>query len=461
MGRFDSLYARLPLWAQNLAVSAYGGYWYWLRFGGGYRQALQDCLARETWTQEQWQGWQQNQLQRLLPAAAQHVPYYRETWNASEKAAALAGRLSELPLLAKEPLRAAPHAFLREDLKPHWVRVADTSGSTGTPIKNYRTAEEIRVSLAWREARSAGWAGVSFELPRATFSGRLSVPDAHSSGPFHRFNYIERQVYLSAFHLRAENARAYVNALAQHRVEWLTGYAVSYFLLAQFILEQKLQPPPLKALVTTSEKVTREMRTVLEQAYQCPVYEEYSSVENVFFASQCAHGRLHLSPDAGLVEILRPDGQPCGPDEPGEVVVTGLARTYQPLIRYCLGDWAKWDGAPCPCGRQMPVLKEILGRSEDVVVGPDGRKLVRFHGIFVDQPHVREGQIIQETLHRLRVRVVPVNGFGPADTADIIRRVQQRLGDEVEVIVQPVAAIPRTKAGKFQAVISQLKQIDH
>jgi phenylacetate-CoA ligase len=456
MGRFDKLYAQLPLWAQNATVTAYGGYWYWLRFGGGYQQALQECQARETWTHEQWKVWQQTQLQELLPLAAAHVPYYRARWNAGEKAAARSGCLGELPLLEKEPLRAAPQSFLREDLKPHWVRVADTSGSTGTPIKNYRTAEEIRRSLAWREARSACWAGVSFEQPRATFSGRLIVPDPNSYGPFHRFNLIERQVYFSAFHLRAANAPAYLAALAQHRVVWLTGYAVSYYLLAQFILEQRLQPPPLKAIVTTSEKVTAEMRAVMERAYQCPVFEEYSSVENVFFASQCAHGRLHLSPDAGLVEILRPDGTPCAADEPGEVVVTGLARNYQPLIRYRLGDWAKWDGAPCPCGRQMPVLKEILGRSEDVVVGPDGRKLVRFHGIFVDQPHVREGQIVQETLHRLVVRVVPVQGFGAADEAEIIRRVQKRLGADIEVIVNQVEAIHRTKAGKFKAVISQL-----
>jgi phenylacetate-CoA ligase len=336
--------------------------------------------------------------------------------------------------------------------------VFHTSGSTGTPIASIWTVPEYRNALALREVRSAGWAGVSFRLPRATFSGRIIVPDPNSEGPFYRFNIVERQVYLSAFHLRRETAAAYVEALRRHRVQWLTGYAVSYYLLARFMLEQELPAPPLRAIVTTSEKVTPDMRATMQQAFGCRVYEEYSTVENAVFASQCEQGRLHVSPDSGIVELLRPDGTPCQPGEPGEVVATCLMRDYQPMIRFRLGDMAVWDANPCPCGRSMPILREVLGRVEDVIVGPDGRQMVRFHGIFVDQPHVQEGQIIQETLTRLRVKVVPSSGFGPSDVEEIIGRVQQRLTDQVEVIVEPVESIPRTSAGKFQPVISLLPQ---
>jgi phenylacetate-CoA ligase len=93
-------------------------------------------------------------------------------------------------------------------------------------------------------------------------------------------------------------------------------------------------------------------------------------------------------------------------------------------------------------------------------VRPDGRRLVRFHGIFVDQPHVREGQIVQETLSRIRVNVVPTPGFGAADSAEIARRIRQRLGEDVEVAVEQVRQIPRTKAGKFKAVVSLLSDTE-
>jgi len=148
------------------------------------------------------QAWQQEHLRNLLQAAATKVPYYQGAWSKQEQAAALTGRLEDLPLLEKDPIRAQPKAFLRQDMKPWPTFVFHTSGSTGTPIASIWTVEEIRKSMAVREVRSAGWAGVSFRMPRATFSGRLVEPNPESNGPFYRFNLAERQVYFSPFHLR-------------------------------------------------------------------------------------------------------------------------------------------------------------------------------------------------------------------------------------------------------------------
>jgi phenylacetate-CoA ligase len=456
MGNFEAIYARLPVWAQHSVVSVYGAYWHQLRLGRGYPQFVQKYQQRERFTVQEWWDWQVAKLKTILPTCASQIPYYRDYWSESQKQAAMKGDLSVLPFLEKDPIRTNPKAFLREDMNPTHPQVFLTSGSTGTPISSYYTIPELRQSLALREVRSANWAGVSFKMPRATFSGRMVEPNPNSKGPYYRFNAAERQVYFSPFHLRPDTAHQYVEALRRHRIQWGTGYAVSFYLLARFMLEKGISSQNLKAIITTSEKLTPEMRTVMEQAYGCRIYEEYSTVENAIFASECEHGRLHVSPDVAVVEILRPDGTACGPGEAGEVVVTTLARTYHPLIRFRLGDVAMWDSESCPCGRQMPVIKEVIGRIEDVVVGPDGRQMVRFHGIFVNQPHVIEGQIIQEALDFIRVKVVPSDGFGAADIQDIVHRVHQRLGEKVEVVVEPVTEIPRTKAGKFQAVISHL-----
>lgn len=456
MGLADRLYSRLPTVGQHAAVTAYGAYWYMLRFGGNYRQELRQYLERERFTAEEWQTFLGTRLREVLSGCAAHVEYYRRTWTADQKAAARRGELSALPLLAKDAVRAAPREFLREDIHVRAPRTYHTSGSTGTPIASIWSPADVRRSRAAREARSNGWAGVSYSRPRATFSGRMVEPDPASKGPFYRFNAIEKQVYLSAFHLRSETAPLYAEALTRHRVEWLSGYAVSFFLLAQHILAQRLEVPTLKAVVTTSEKVTPEMRSVMEEAYRCPVFEEYGTVENIMLATECSEHHLHVSPDAGIVEILRQDGTPCEPGEVGEVVATGLMRQYQPLVRYRLGDLASWSQTDCPCGRSMPVIEEVVGRLEDVVVGPDGRRLVRFHGVFVGLPAVEEGQVIQEAIDRIVVRVVPTSSFSEQDVAEITSRVRQRLGPNVTVTVERVDRIPRTKAGKFKAVISHV-----
>ena len=460
MSKFDTLYAKLPVFAQHLAVSSYGYYWHWLRFGDGYSGQLRNFNNREKFTHQDWEIWTKLEVKKLLTSAFDHVPYYKNAWNDNQKQAAYSGDISSLPLLEKAEIRNQPRAFIRQDLHPYKDYTFYTSGTSGTPIATIWTREEIRASLAVREDRSASWAGVSFSLPRATFSGRMVEPDPLSKGPFYRFNLAEKQVYLSPFHLRPDTAQKYVDAIRKHKVEWLTGYAVSLYLLGKMIIDKNIPVPPLKAIITTSEKVTLEMRQVMKKAFGCRVYEEYSTVENALFASECEYGRLHVSPDIGIIEILRSDGSYTEPGEIGEVVATCLLRKYQIFIRYRIGDLAAWDPEPCPCGRVLPVIKEVVGRIEDVVIGPDGRLLVRFHGVFINQPHVMEGQIIQKELNHIHVKIIPTNGFNSDDVKEIIYRVHQRLGNSVKVTVEQVIDIPRTKSGKFKAVISELGQRD-
>lgn len=456
----EQVYSSSSVGIQNSLVSLYGAYWRWLRFGPGFSDEVKGFLAREEFSESQWRVRVHGRLSTVLEVAAKQVPYYRDAWSVEEKRRALEGDLSSLPILEKEPIRNDPKSFVRDDESGRRSLVLETSGSTGTPIAVHWKRSEYRAALALREARSVRWAGASFGLPRATFSGRLVVPDPESEGPYYRYNRAERQVYFSAFHLRGSTAAQYVEALHRHRTEWLTGYAVSFYLLAQFMLEQGLEPPPLRAIVTTSEKVTPEMRQAMEGAFRCRVYEEYSTVENASFACECEEGSLHVSPEAGIIEIIRPDGTHCGPGEVGEVLVTGLLRTHQPLVRFRLGDLAAWSADSCKCGRQMPVLQEVVGRIEDVVIGPDGRKMVRFHGVFIDLSGVRRGQIIQESLSSIRVLLECTDSYEMVLNETIVSRIQERLGSQVRVAVEIVGAIPLGPGGKFQAVVSRLEESD-
>lgn len=454
MSIIEKIYSKLPLPLQNCSVSLYGIYWHWLRFGGNYKYFEKAYLFRERFNSIQWRKYQRKKVISLLEICVNHVPYYVREWTTDQKFAALQGQLDELPLLEKNSIRINPYDFVRTDIK-HLYRITNkTSGSTGTPISTVWVPSEMREALAVREVRSANWAGVSFRFPRATFSGRMVEPNPESKGPYYRFNAAEKQVYFSPFHLRSATAQFYVDALKKYKIQWMTGYAVSFYLLAKFILEARLTVPPLKAVITTSEKLTKEMRLVMEEAYHCRIFEEYSTVENALFASECEYGRLHVSPEVGIVEILRADGSPCEAGEIGEVVTTCLMRSYQPFVRYRLGDLAAWDPEPCPCHRSMPVLKEVVGRIEDVLIGPDGRQMVRFHGIFIHQPNILEGQVVQLALDKILVKVVPTKDFSESDVEEVVRRVQQRMGTSVNVGVQTVNEIPRTKSGKFKAVVS-------
>ena len=462
----NSMYPYLPVPVQNAAISAFGYFYRRERFGREFAPTLAGFEERDRWDVDRFRDYTTRALRQTL-ARAFDVPFYREHWgNAGLSPAHLADVTPEtilrIPVLRKESLRRAPYAFVPDRGQPvNGLLSYFSSGSTGTPIRAICTSAGQQRFAAAREARSYRWAGVSILRPRAMIGGQPIVPTAYANPPYYRYNLAERQVYFSAYHLAPDHVHSYVEGFDRHRPESVTGYAFSQFLLARFMLEQGLrfQAPP-KAAVTSSEKLTSRMRSVINQAWGCRAYEEYGSVENVGLATECEAGGLHVSADFGLLEIVDDEGLPVPPGVEGRVVCTGLLNEAQLLIRYEIGDTAAWSVDPCPCGRRhLPVITGITGRIEDVVVGLDGRELVRFHGIFIGLPFVLEGQVVQESLDRFTVRIIAEDGFGSEQVRMIRQRFEARLG-KVHVDVERVPELERTARGKLRAVISRVARAD-
>ncbi|HSV73058.1 MAG TPA: hypothetical protein VLH79_04800, partial [Chthonomonadales bacterium] len=135
---------------------------------------------------------------------------------------------------------------------------------------------------------------------------------------------------------------------------------------------------------------------------------------------------------------------------------TGLLNYTQPLVRYDIGDIGAISASGCTCGRDhLPVLTDLMGRVEDEVVGPDGRRMVRFHGIFVGLGAVVEGQVVQKAVDSFLVRVVAHGDIPPDEQASIRHRFAERLGP-VRVHIERVREIPRGPNGKFRAVVCEI-----
>lgn len=464
----EKIYPFVPIPIQNLGISLYGLAWRHERLGGDFGKYVTGFQKRSGWTAERMQGYVAGELQRVLIRAYKEVPYYKKAWASVGVTLYDLDRmtvegLSKLPITSKSDLRAAPDAFVAScALAGGKLHRYHSSGSTGTPITSICSAEDHRRFIAAREARSFNWAGSTIHASRAMIGGRMVVPRGVAQPPFHRYNWAERQAYFSAYHIAPAHVPDYVKAFNTHQPRLLTGYANSYYQLARMMNEQgiKLNYAP-DALVLCSEKLTPEMKGVIRQAFRARAYEEYGAVENCVLATECKHGSLHVSPDFGVMEIVDDEGKPVPPGQEGRILCTSLLNETQPLIRYEIGDIGVWAEGNCQCGRdQLPILKELVGRLEDVVVGPDGREMVRFHWMFINMPNVLEGQVVQEDLDRFTVKVVGTGSFNAEDEAMIRRRFVERLG-RVNVVIEKVNEIPRTERGKFRAVISKLKPEQH
>jgi phenylacetate-CoA ligase len=201
------------------------------------------------------------------------------------------------------------------------------------------------------------------------------------------------------------------------------------------------------------------------RVFDAPIADEYGSSETEIIAFECPEGNRHIISENVLVEVVKDTDKTA---EAGEIVVTDLNNRLMPLIRYRLGDRGILGDHACPCGRNLPILKEIQGRTSEVryVKTPDGRLIhsVAFAYLFEDMAdlgiRIAQFRAIQETTHDVRVLIVAPH-LRPAERASASRLLKDgflsRFGEDLQLSIEFVHSIPeedwREKHGYFETRI--------
>lgn len=442
------LYHRLPPRMRSAAATVRGWYLNRWRYGSGSAELAQEARERDGWTAAQWETWRQERVAYMLHRAATRVPYYRDYWQERRRKGDRASwdLLENWPLLEKNAVRINPHAFLADDCNARRMFKEQTSGTTGTPLQIWRTRSTLSTLHAIVDARTRGWDGIPDDARWARLGGQLVTPVRRRRPPFWVWNAAMRQLYLSAYHLAPDLIPHYLDALVRYRVVYLAGYPSAIQALAYEAVRLGRTDLKMTAVYANAEPVLPEQRALIKEAFQAPIRESYGMAESVAAGSECSAGRLHQWPEFGHVEVF-PDG---------ELICTGLLNPDMILIRYRVGDRGAPtpESTPCPCGRSLPTMGAIDGRTDDVLLTPDGRQAGRMGAVVFGLP-VRQSQVVQEQIDFVRVRVVPDDGFDTAHERTIADRVRDRMGD-VRVVVERVTEVPRTSSGKLRAVVSHL-----
>jgi|TARA_B110000908_G_C10247597_1_gene449744 phenylacetate-CoA ligase len=453
----SKIYANIPIVFQNAMITVYGYYWKNRRLGKVFNNNLKEFKLRESFTDIQWLEYQTLALRKLLIHAFKTVPFYTEKYKEAgfslidfEKFQL--ADLAKLPYLEKEDLRKFGKTTLLSTNKKKGFFYS-SSGSTGTPISVYFSKEMHQIWNAAYETRVRNWAGVNHTMSRGMIGGRRVLPNVIGKAPYYRYNAAEKQTYFSAYHISGETTPNYVEGLKRNKVEYLVGYAMSIYILADFILNLDIESPKLIAVLTSSEKLTSQMRTTIEKAFRCKVFDAYSGVEACGLISENSKNELLFSPDTGIMEIIDITGQQVNPSESGEIIATGLLNHDQPLIRYRIGDRGKV--AQDQSTHEFLKMDEIEGRVEDVIINVDGKRMVRFHTLFIEIPNLKAAQIIQKKIDLIQINLIPDTGFDKSNEKLIIKKLQSQLGN-VNVEIEYLKSIPKEKNGKFKAVISNL-----
>jgi phenylacetate-CoA ligase len=398
-------------------------------------------------------------LRRFLVDVGRCVPCYRDLFREQgfdpRKINSLED-IQQLPLIGK-PFIRANQELLKADNAMGLSRF-NTGGSSGEPLIFYIGKERVShdVAAKWRATR---WWGVDIGDPEIVVWGspiELGAQDRVR----HIRDKIIRTRLLPAFEMSERKLDGFIQEIRKVSPKMLFGYPSALSLIAAHAEARGIGMDDLglKVAFVTSERLYDHQKEKIETVFGCRVANGYGGRDAGFIAHQCPQGGMHLTAEDIIVEIIDKEGKVLPNGEAGEIVVTHLATRDFPFIRYRTGDIGVLSDEACPCGRGLPLLKEIQGRATDFIVAQDGTVL---HGLALiytlrDLPGIKEFKIIQESLERTRVEIVKDEGYRPDCETVIKEEFKKRLGQSVQIDIEYLQGIEPEKSGKFRYVVSDV-----
>lgn len=420
------------------------------------RQAMEES---QWWPQQRILEQQAARLRDFLADIGSHVPFYRDLFAREgfdpQKVTGPAD-LQALPFLTKSVIRENKDTLRADDAQG--LARFNTGGSSGEPLIFFIGTERVThdVAAKWRATR---WWDVDIGDPEIVVWGSPIELGSQDKVRLIR-DRLMRTELLPAFEMSDAKVEGFIARIREVRPRMVFGYPSAISHIAGYAEKKgiRLDDLGVKVVFVTSERLYDHQREIISRLFACPVANGYGGRDAGFIAHACPSGSMHITAEDIIVEIIDGEGRVQPPGVSGEIVVTHLATRDYPFVRYRTGDVGVLSEDPCPCGRGLPVLSEIQGRSTDFVIAADGTVMHGLALIYVlrDIPGVASFKIVQETTALTTVFVVPGPLFEAGDVGRIQEGLKRRLGASVTIDVKLVDVVPAEASGKFRYVVSRV-----
>lgn len=418
-----------------------------------------DLEQSQWWDADALQALQLRRLKAMLGDIGEAVPYYRALFREhgfDPAAMQSIADLRSLPFLTKAEIRS--HIEALKHARAQGLARFNTGGSSGEPLIFFIGNERVShdVAAKWRATR---WWDVDIGDRETVVWGSPIELGAQDRVRQVRDRLLRTQL-LPAFEMSDIKLDGFVASIRAQRPRMLFGYPSALTHIARHAEKRGIAMTDLgiRVAFVTSERLYDDQRATISRIFGCPVANGYGGRDAGFIAHECPSGSMHITAEDIVVEIVDTEGRPVADGTPGEIVVTHLATRDFPFVRYRTGDVAVMDSrGRCACGRGLPRLTEIQGRTTDFVVAADGTVMHGLALVYVvrDLPGVQAFKIIQESLQRTTVQLVTDAHFSAERPAEIVHGFRRRLGSAVEINVELVDRIAPEKSGKFRYVVSR------
>lgn len=366
--------------------------------------------------------------------------------------------LIKLPILTKEIIKQH-----REDFKPKNINsipftLNSTGGTTGTPF-TYRISKEDRfmsLALLYRGWGKAGYNPADRMVFLAGASLGVSAKSSISKYAYEKARNIKK---LSSFAMSDKNLIAYTKMINDFKPKFIRGYPSAIYYYSRWIKDRNIKISHPSAIFVTAEKLFPQVRSSIEEVFQCSVFDAYGLNDGGLSAFECSvHSGMHLDTERGYAEVANENGQ-CVYDKEGKIIATTLLNTAMPLIRYDTGDIGIITKTTCTCGDPHPILKELVGRSVDVLVTPEGTAVHGWFFLYTFWKYykgIKEYQVIQKSPTEIEILIVKDGGFDPSILVDI-EATAKKVSPNWVLKFKYVDSINRTQSGKYKFIINNIK----
>ena len=416
--------------------------------GRNVRQEYEGLKESESFSAGQLRDMQWQRLQSAIACAYDNTAYYRCLFDSLKlKPADIKSPddLQTIPVTEKATVRNEFDNLINRSSGGPSVTYRN-GGSTGEPVR-IRQSKKALATYTAAQLRGRSWLGLS---PGDRVGSIWGAPLNRTGRMLASVrSRLLNRTQLSAFNVTDNTIIRAFRKMRRNRIQCIYGYASSIVFFSRFLESEGVSPEELqlRAVITTSDMLLDDQKEFLESFWNCPAAGEYGAGEAGVIAHECEKRNLHITQENVYLEIVE-----------GEVIVTSLVNQAMPILRYRLNDCAALKPGTCDCGRAHAMLANIQGRDADIIQLPDGRSLHSTAFCHVNRTLEEKGQevyyfqIVQESLNNIRLFAVP----GPSgDIASFAKSVQELVGN-VDMEVEQVSEIQKTKSGKIRYTVSNI-----
>ena len=441
-------------------------------------------IKSEWYPLEQLQEIQLTKLKQVISHAYLHVPFYRQRFKALGMEPGdikEIGDLSLIPPLTRQDVIDHHKDMVADDFqalipmaeqaekdpgtpisfaafsKNRLVRNT-SSGSTGAPTVFYEDGTRSAINWA-HELRLKRWFGLHPGVREARAT-RLSTDYMPKSKVIRFRKLLWNQLLIPGVNLKDEDYQECLSRILDFKPSALWGFTSALAGLAEYIVKKGGLPGSYrpKVAVGWAAPVYEHEENVMREGFQCEVTNIYGAREVGHIAGKCPSGSFHVNAENLILEQVDLEGH--DPNQGGELLVTNIDVLPMPFIRYRMGDIGKLTKANCDCGRSLPVIENLLGRTGEVFYTKSGRMISPnfWCRTFMNKKisgSVRRFQVIYTREKDLKIKIERDEGFSEETEKYINNMVEKNFGNSTHLDLEFVEKIQPEISGKYQMVVNE------